>query len=158
MIEKAIFGAGCFWGVEAAFREVNGVSSATVGYSGGSFENPSYEDVCYHETGHAEVVEIEFNPNEVTYNELLDVFWKMHNPTTKNRQGPDVGSQYRSAIFYTTLEQESEAKASRDKLKKSGTLNGPIVTEIAAVSKFYKGEEYHQQYFEKHGISHCRIS
>lgn len=158
MMEKAIFGAGCFWGVEAAFREVKGVSSVAVGYSGGTFENPTYEDVCSGQTGHAEVVEIDYNPNEVTYEELLEVLWKIHNPTTMNRQGPDVGTQYRSAVFYTTPEQESAAIASKDKLEKSGTLSGPIVTEISAASKFYKAEEYHQKYFEKHGISHCRIS
>jgi peptide-methionine (S)-S-oxide reductase len=158
MMEKAIFGAGCFWGVEAAFREVKGVSSVAVGYAGGAFENPTYEAVCSGQTGHAEVVEIDYNPNEVTYEELLEVLWKIHNPTTMNRQGPDVGTQYRSAIFYTTPEQESAATASKDKLEKSGTLNGAIVTEISAASKFYKAEEYHQQYFEKHGISHCRIS
>ncbi len=158
MMENAIFGAGCFWGVEAAFREIKGVNSTAVGYLGGTLENPTYEDVCSRHTGHAEVVEIDFNPAEVTYEELLEVFWKIHNPTTMNRQGPDVGSQYRSAIFYTTPEQESVAKVSKDKLENSGTLNSPIVTEITAASKFYKAEDYHQQYNEKHGISHCRLS
>jgi len=158
MMEKAIFGAGCFWGVEAAFREVKGVTSVTVGYSGGGMENPTYEAVCSSQTGHAEVVEIDYSSTEVTYDELLDVFWKIHNPTTMNRQGPDVGTQYRSAIFYTTPEQESVATASKDKLEKSGTLSGPIITEFSAAGKFYKAEEYHQQYFKKHGISHCRIS
>lgn len=158
MMEKAIFGAGCFWGVEAAFREAKGVTSVAVGYSGGALENPTYEAVCSSQTGHAEVVEIDYSPTEVTYDELLNIFWKIHNPTTMNRQGPDVGTQYRSAIFFTTPEQESAAIASKDKLEKSGTLSGPIVTEFSAASKFYKAEEYHQQYFEKHGISHYRIS
>ena len=157
-MEKAIFGAGCFWGVEAAFREIKGVRATAVGYAGGTTVNPTYEDVCSHQTGHAEVVEIDFHPDEVSYKELLDVFWKIHNPTTMNRQGPDVGSQYRSAIFYTTPEQASAAKTSKDMLEKSGRLNSPVVTEITAASKFYKAEGYHQQYNEKHGISHCRLS
>ena len=157
-MEKAIFGAGCFWGVEAMFCEVKGVISVTVGYSGGALKNPTYKDVCSSHTGHAEVVEIEYDPCNVTYDELLGVFWKIHNPTTKNRQGPDVGTQYRSVIFYTTLEQESVAIASKNRLEKSGILENPIVTEISAANKFFKAEEYHQQYFKKHGISHCRIS
>ncbi len=157
-MEKATFGAGCFWGVEATFNQVSGVISATVGYTGGTLENPTYEDVCSHQSGHAEVVELEYDPTVVTYEGLLDIFWKMHNPTTRNRQGPDVGSQYRSAIYYHTPEQQSTALASKEKLEASGTYNSPIVTEITAAPKFYRGEEYHQKYYEKHGISHCRIS
>jgi len=156
-IEKATFGAGCFWGVEAAFRQVKGVTATAVGYSGGHFENPTYKDVCTGKTGHAEVVEVEYNPALVSYEELLSVFWDNHNPTTPNRQGPDVGTQYRSAIFFHNAEQEAAARASKEKLNKSGRYKYPIVTEITLVSKFYKAEEYHQQYLEKHGIAHCQI-
>ncbi|HEV7843424.1 MAG TPA: peptide-methionine (S)-S-oxide reductase MsrA [Pyrinomonadaceae bacterium] len=157
MIEKATFGAGCFWGVEAAFRQVEGVKGAAVGYSGGTLENPTYRDVCSGRTGHAEVVEVEFDPSVVSYDELLKVFWANHDPTTLNRQGPDVGTQYRSAIFYHTPEQETAARASKEALEQSGQYTRAIVTEITPASTFYRAEEYHQQYFEKRGISHCQI-
>jgi peptide-methionine (S)-S-oxide reductase len=157
MIEKATFGAGCFWGVEDAFRQVKGVKETAVGYSGGRFENPTYQDVCSGRTGHAEVVEVHFDPAEVSYDELLDVFWENHDPTTLNRQGPDVGEQYRSAIFYHTPEQETAARASKEALEQSGKHRRPIVTEITPATTFYRAEEYHQQYFQKRGISHCHI-
>ena len=153
MLEKATFAAGCFWGVESAFRKVPGVVSATVGYAGGSHENPTYEDVCTGRTGHAEAVQLEYDPSTVTYEELLDVFWNIHDPTTPNRQGPDVGSQYRSAIFSHDAEQEAAAIASKEKLDGSGRLPKPIVTEIAPASTFYRAEDYHQGYFEKRGIA-----
>ena len=156
MTEKAIFGAGCFWGVEAAFRGVKGVSEVISGYSGGHFKNPSYRDVCTGETGHAEVVQVEYDPLQVDYDTLLDVFWDCHNPTTRNRQGPDVGTQYRSAIFFHTPEQEAAAKASKEKLEQSGRWREPIVTEISPAAEFYPAEEYHQRYLEKRGITgHC---
>jgi len=149
MKEKATFGAGCFWGVEAAFRKVKGVISTRVGYTGGHFENPTYEDVCSHKTGHAEAVEIIYDPSIVTYEGLLNIFWKIHDPTTLNWQGWDVGTQYRSAIFYHNDEQKAEALASKEKIKKSGIYKKEIVTEIVPASKFYEAEEYHQQYNEK---------
>ncbi len=151
MTEKATFGAGCFWGVEAAFRQLKGVTSTSVGYSGGSFKNPTYEDVCTGQTGHAEVVQVEYDPSKVSYDELLRVFWQIHDPTTLNRQGPDVGMQYRSAIFFHTPEQNSAAETSKEKLQSSGRYKRPIVTEITPASEFYRAEEYHQQYLEKHG-------
>ena len=154
-MEKATFGAGCFWGVEDTFRKIPGVLSATSGYSGGTYPNPTYKDVCSGKTGHAEVVEVEFDPSRVSYEALLEVFWKSHNPTTLNRQGPDVGTQYRSAIFFHNSEQEKIARASQEKAQKSGKFSRPIVTEITAVGTFYPAEEYHQRYFEKHGISAC---
>jgi len=153
MTEKATFGAGCFWGVEAAFRKVKGVVSTTVGYSGGSFKNPAYRDVCSGKTGHAEVVQVEYDPSQVSYEELLDVFWKVHDPTSLNRQGPDVGTQYRSAIFFSNAEQEAVAKAAKAHLERSGRYRNPVVTEIIPASEFYAAEEYHQQYFEKHGMT-----
>lgn len=156
-MEKATFGAGCFWGVEAAFRQVNGVKATAVGYAGGTTENPTYKDVCSGRTGHAEVVEVEFDPAVVSYEELLKVFWENHDPTTLNRQGPDVGEQYRSAIFYHTPEQEQAARASKAALEESGTYRRRIVTEITPAPTFYRAEDYHQQYFEKRGISHCHI-
>ncbi len=151
MSQKATFGAGCFWGVEAAFRKVEGVLSTTVGYSGGSFKGPTYQDVCTGTTGHAEVVEVEYAPAKLSYEELLNVFWDIHNPTTMNSQGPDIGSQYRSAIFFHNAEQEAAAKASKERLQSSGQYKNPIVTEITPASEFYKAEEYHQQYFKKSG-------
>jgi peptide-methionine (S)-S-oxide reductase len=156
-MEKAAFGAGCFWGVEAAFRQIQGVKSTTVGYEGGTFESPTYQEVCTGKTGHAETVEIEFDPAKVSYDQLLDVFWNNHDPTTKNRQGPDVGVQYRSVIFYHTPEQKKEALASIEKLKKSGKFKRPIVTQVVPASTFWKAEEYHQQYLEKHGLSSCHL-
>ena len=156
-MEKATFGAGCFWGVEAAFRRVPGVRSTQVGYLGGTYENPNYEMVCTGLTGHAEVVEVTYDPAQVSYEELLRVFWDNHNPTTLNRQGPDVGTQYRSAIFYHTPEQEEAARRSKAQLEESGRYSRPVVTEITPASTFYRAEDYHQQYLEKRGLSHCSI-
>jgi peptide-methionine (S)-S-oxide reductase len=154
---KASFAAGCFWGVEAAFRQVEGVLDAAVGYTGGRLENPTYEDVCSGRTGHAETVEVEYDPSRVSYEQLLDVFWENHDPTTLNRQGPDVGEQYRSAIFFHTPEQQAVATESKANLEKSGKYKRPIVTQILPASKFFRAEEYHQRYLEKHGLAHCRI-
>jgi peptide-methionine (S)-S-oxide reductase len=156
-IEKATFGAGCFWGVEELFRNTKGVTSAASGYAGGTTENPTYEQVCSHETGHAEVVEVEFDPAQVSYDHLLDVFWSNHNPTTRNRQGPDVGSQYRSVVFYHSPEQKAAAEKKMAELDKSGRFPRPIVTQIEPAPAFYRAEEYHQQYLRKHGRSHCAI-
>jgi len=155
--EKATFGAGCFWGVESTFRSIEGVTDAAVGYAGGRTENPTYEDVCTDETGHAEVVQVEFDPSVVSYEKLLDVFWANHNPTTLNRQGPDVGTQYRSVIFYHSPEQRAAAESSKAALEKSGKFRSPIVTQIEPAPKFYRAEEYHQRYLEKRGRSHCAI-
>ncbi len=149
MKEIATFGAGCFWGVESAFRKVKGVISTRVGYTGGHFENPTYEDVCSHKTGHAEAVEITYDPSIISYEELLDIFWKIHDPTTLNRQGWDVGTQYRSAIFYHNDEQKVAALASKEKMEKSGIHKRDIITEIIPTTTFYQAEEYHQQYNEK---------
>ena len=156
-MEKATFGAGCFWGVEAAFRQVDGVTGTEVGYSGGSFPNPAYKDVCSGRTGHAEVVQVTFDPARVSFDELLDVFWQSHDPTTPNRQGPDVGEQYRSAIFFHSGEQEAEARASKARLEASGRFRRPIVTEITPASTFYRAEEYHQRYLEKRGLASCHL-
>jgi len=157
MMKKATFGAGCFWGVETAFRQLDGVVDAAVGYLGGSLENPTYQDVCTGTTGHAEVVEVQYDPLIVSYDQLLDLFWKMHDPTTLNRQGPDVGTQYRSAIFYHDDEQKQAAEASRDRLQQNGHFHRPIVTEITPASTFYRAEEYHQQYLAKRGRSSCHL-
>ncbi|MBY8986100.1 MAG: peptide-methionine (S)-S-oxide reductase MsrA [Candidatus Lokiarchaeota archaeon] len=146
---KAIFGAGCFWGVEAKFRKVPGVISTRVGYTGGKFTEPTYRDVCSHKTGHAEAIEITFDPSKVSFDELLDVFWMIHNPTTLNRQGPDIGEQYRSAIFYLNSEQREKALISKENLEASKRFNNPIVTQIIPASDFWEAEEYHQQYDEK---------
>ena len=156
-MEKATFGAGCFWGVEAAFRQIKGVTATTVGYMGGTLKNPSYKDVCTDKTGHAEVVQVDFDPAVVSYDELLRVFWQNHNPTTLNRQGPDVGTQYRSVIFFHSPEQENAARASKEELEKAGVYNRPIVTEIVEAQDFWRAEDYHQQYLEKRGLSHCAI-
>jgi peptide-methionine (S)-S-oxide reductase len=156
-MEKATFAAGCFWGVEAAFRAVPGVTGATVGYTGGTFPNPTYQDVCTGRTGHAEAVEVEFDPERVSYQDLLRVFWENHDPTTLNRQGPDVGSQYRSAIFFHTPEQQAAALASKQELERTGAYKRPIVTAIAPAAPVYRAEEYHQQYLEKRGQASCRI-
>ncbi|MBC5815337.1 MAG: peptide-methionine (S)-S-oxide reductase MsrA [Candidatus Eremiobacteraeota bacterium] len=153
----ATFGAGCFWGVEAAFRQLPGVIDAVSGYSGGQAENPTYQQVCTGRTGHAEVVQVTYDPDVVSYGTLLDLFWRMHDPTTPNRQGPDFGTQYRSAIFYTTPEQAQEAIESKNALETSGKFKRPIVTQIEAASTFYPAEEYHQRYNERHGVS-CHIS
>jgi peptide-methionine (S)-S-oxide reductase len=157
-LQLATFAAGCFWGAEEAFRRLEGVKSTTVGYTGGWFKNPTYRDVCTGKTGHAEAVQIQFDPNEVSYEELLGVFWSIHNPTTKNRQGLDIGSQYRSMIAYHTPEQELAAKKSKDELEGSEKLNGKkIVTEIVQASPFYKAEQYHQKYYQKIGGDSCYI-
>jgi peptide-methionine (S)-S-oxide reductase len=153
----ATFGAGCFWGVEAAFRQLAGVTETSVGYLGGTLKNPTYKDVCADTTGHAEVVQVAYDPSRVSYDDLLNVFWTNHDPTTLNRQGPDVGTQYRSAIFFHTPEQEAAAKASKEALQQSGKYRRPIVTEITPASEYYRAEEYHQQYLEKRGLSHCHI-
>ncbi len=153
----ATFGAGCFWGVEAAFRQVNGVTSTAVGYEGGTLARPSYEEVCTDRTGHAEVVQVEYDPTQVSYDALLDVFWENHDPTTLNRQGPDIGTQYRSVIFYHTDEQKAAAEASRERLNSSGRYKRPVVTEIKPATEFYRAEEYHQQYLEKRGLATCHI-
>ena len=156
-MDKATFGAGCFWGVEATFREVKGVNDTAVGYVGGTLENPTYKDVCTNTTGHAEVVQVEYDPAEVCHDELLTVFWNMHDPTMLNRQGPDAGSQYRSAIFYHTLDQRDAAMASAKKLEESGRYRNPIVTEIVPATTFWRAEEYHQRYLEKHGMAACHV-
>ncbi len=155
--EKATFAAGCFWGVEAAFRQIPGVSATRVGYTGGSVETPTYEQVCRDNTGHAEAVEVTYDPERVRYEDLLDVFWSNHNPTTRNRQGPDVGSQYRSAVFFASPEQEQAARVSRDRLDASGRWSSPVVTEIVPATEFYEAEDYHQQYLEKRGRSSCTV-
>jgi peptide-methionine (S)-S-oxide reductase len=157
MTKKATFGAGCFWGVEATFRQIEGVVDAAVGYAGGQTENPTYKDVCTDRTGHAEVVEVEYDPERVPYEQLLDVFWENHDPTTLNRQGPDVGTQYRSAIFYQDEEQRAAAEASKARLDASGRFKRPIVTEISPAAPFYRAEEYHQRYLEKRGLASCHI-
>lgn len=149
---NATFAAGCFWHVEALFRKVNGVTSAKVGYTGGKFENPSYENVCSDKTGHAEAIQIEFDPSIVSYEELLNVFWNNHDPTALNRQGPDIGTQYRSAIFFHNSEQENISKTSKEKLQNSHKLNKDIVTQIVPATTFYVAEEYHQRYFEKNSL------
>ncbi len=153
--EKATFGAGCFWGVEADFRDIPGVVDTAVGYEGGTLENPTYHDVCTDRTGHAEVVEVTFDPARVSYGTLLDFFWKLHNPTTKNRQGPDVGTQYRSVIFFHSTEQEAAAKASKQAAQ--AQFQNPIVTEIVPAQTFYRAEDYHQQYLAKRGLRHCHV-
>jgi peptide-methionine (S)-S-oxide reductase len=150
-MEKATFGAGCFWGVEAEFREGPGVVDVAVGFAGGTTVNPSYEDVCTGRTGHAEVVEVTFDPAQVSYEQLLDVFWKIHDPTTRDRQGPDFGTQYRSVIFYHSPEQRDAAMRSKAALEASGRFRRPIVTEISPAGPFYRAEEYHQRYLEKQG-------
>ncbi len=154
---KATFAAGCFWGVEAAFRQIAGVKQTAVGYTGGHTKNPTYEQVCTDSTGHAEAVDVEFDPEQVSYEKLLEVFWTDHDPTQLNRQGPDHGSQYRSAIFYHTPEQRAVAEASKQALGDSGKFRHPIVTLIMPAAEFYRAEEYHQQYLEKRGQSSCHI-
>lgn len=154
-MEKATFAAGCFWGVESAFREIPGVTEAPCGYTGGTTENPTYRDVCTGRTGHAEAVEVTFDPAKVTYGQLLDAFWSMHDPTTPNRQGPDVGTQYRSAIFFHSAAQEAAARASKEKAQ--SRFRRPIVTEVTPASMFFRAEEYHQRYFEKQGLASCHI-
>jgi len=154
-MDKATFGAGCFWGVEEAFRKIKGVTKTTVGYAGGKTNNPTYKEVCTDTTGHAEVVQVEFNPAEVKYEDLLNVFWTNHNPTTLNRQGPDVGTQYRSVIYYHSPEQQRAAEASKKQLEESKRFRNPVVTEITPAPAFYAAEDYHQQYLAKRGMSSC---
>ena|SRR3989338_3669686 len=156
-IETATFAAGCFWGVEYKFAQIKGVVNTTVGYTGGHLKNPSYEDVCSGETGHAEAVKVKFDPNQVSYEKLLEVFWELHDPTQLHRQGPDVGTQYRSAIFYQNEEQKKAAIKSKEKLEKSGKYKKPIVTEIVPASQFYPAEEYHQKYWLKNKNFVCHI-
>jgi peptide-methionine (S)-S-oxide reductase len=156
-MKKATFGGGCFWGVEAAFRAVPGVTATQVGYMGGSLKNPTYKDVCTDRTGHAEVVEVTFDSGRVSYDDLLNVFWKIHDPTQVNRQGPDVGTQYRSVIFFHSPEQEAAAKASKERLEKSGAYPRPIATQIVPATEFWRAEEYHQQYLEKRGLASCHL-
>ena len=150
---KATFGAGCFWHVEDLFRKTKGVTSTKAGYTGGNLTNPTYEEVCTDKTGHAEAVEVEYDPNEISYEELLDVFWNSHDPTTLNRQGPDIGIQYRSSIFFHNESQKQDAQQSKERLDSSGKFSKKIVTEIVPSPEFYKAEEYHQKYFKKHRLS-----
>src|SRR3989304_3367018 len=150
-MEKATFGAGCFWGVEEAFRHVEGVVDTAVGYMGGTLVNPTYKDVCTDTTGHAEVVQVTYDPARVSYEKLLEIFWNAHDPTQLNRQGPDFGKQYRSAIFFHTPEQEAAARASKQRLEASGRLQHPIVTQIVPAAEFWPAEEYHQRYLAKRG-------
>jgi peptide-methionine (S)-S-oxide reductase len=149
---KATFAAGCFWCVEPSFSKIKGVTSTMVGYTGGRLENPTYEDVCTGQTGHAEAIQVEYDPSVASYDEILEVFWSSHDPTTLNRQGPDVGEQYRSAIFFHSAEQEAAAKASKERLQNSGMYEKNIVTQIVPASAFYKAEEYHQKYYAKCGL------
>lgn len=154
-MKKATFGAGCFWGVELAFSQNFGVTQTAVGYAGGKLPDPTYEMVCTGQSGHAEVVEVDYDPAVIEYSALLELFWSIHDPTTLNRQGPDVGTQYRSVIFYHDAEQESAAKTSMEKLQQTGRFPNPIVTEVADAPKFYRAEEYHQKYLEKRGMKNC---
>lgn len=154
---KATFAAGCFWGVEEAFRQTPGVLETTVGYTGGRLDHPTYEQVCSDRTGHAEAVEVRFDPDRISYSQLLEMFWKLHNPTTLNRQGPDVGSQYRSAVFYHDGQQREQAEAVKRRLDESGAFGRPIVTEITPASTFWPAEDYHQQYVHKRGGGSCHI-
>jgi len=156
-MKKATFGAGCFWGVETTFRRVPGVVDAAVGYAGGHTEDPTYKEVCTDRTGHAEVVEVDYDPDKVSYGQLLDVFWSSHDPTQVNRQGPDFGTQYRSVIFYHDEEQKAEAEASKERLDASGRFHRPIATQIVPAARFYRAEEYHQRYLEKQGMESCHI-
>lgn len=153
----ATFAAGCFWGVEAAFRNVRGVTATRVGYMGGTTDHPGYEDVCTGRTGHAEVVQVDFDPAQVSYDELLDVFWQAHDPTQKDRQGPDIGTQYRSAVFYHDAGQRAAAEASMRRQAESGRHARPIVTEITPAGTFWMAEDYHQRYLEKRGLATCAI-
>ncbi len=155
---KATFAAGCFWGVEAEFQKVKGIKSTMVGYTGGDFKNPTYHVVCSGKTGHAEAIQIEYDSDLVSYEQLLEIFWNIHDPTTLNRQGPDVGSQYRSAIFFHSQEQEKFAIKSKENLQNSGRYHNKVVTEIIPASLFYKAEEYHQKYLEKSGLASCGIA
>ena len=155
--DTATFAAGCFWGVQAEFDKVKGVVQTTVGYTGGHTEKPTYRDVCSDTTGHAEAVQVVYDPTVVTYEQLLDKFWSMHDPTTLNRQGPDYGYQYRSAIFFHSPEQQAAANALKEKLEKARRFRRPIVTQIVPAVTFWPAEEYHQKYFQKHGGGSCHI-
>lgn len=157
MTETATFGAGCFWGVEAEFRRTPGVTATAVGYEGGALDNPTYKDVCTDRTGHAEVVQVEFDPALVSFNDLLTVFWTNHDPTTLNRQGPDFGSQYRSVVFFHSPDQQEQAEHSKMALEASGVFKRPVVTQIVPAETFYIAEDYHQQYLEKRGLASCHI-
>jgi len=156
-MEKATFGAGCFWGVEETFRKVPGVTETAVGYMGGTLDSPTYEDVCTDETGHAEVVEVTYDPEDVSYEQLLKIFWGLHDPTTLNRQGPDIGTQYRSGVYYHNKEQQEKATSLKTKLDTSGHFKHPIVTEIEPAKTFWRAEEYHQKYFQRRGLPSCHI-
>lgn len=156
-MEKAAFGAGCFWGVEAAFRKLAGVAYTAAGYMGGHTDNPTYKDVCAGDTNHAEVVLVEFDPSVISYDALLDLFWRCHNPTQLNRQGPDVGTQYRSAIFTYSAAQQEAAESSRARLAASGKYKQEIVTDITPAATFFIAEDYHQQYLEKRGLASCHL-
>ncbi len=156
-LETATFAAGCFWGVEEAFTKIKGVKSTRVGYTGGNLPNPTYEEVCTDRTGHAEAVQVKYDPKEVSYKDLLDLFWSIHNPTTKNRQGPDIGSQYRSAVFYHTVEQEKIARELKEMLDDSNRFQGKIITEIIPATAFYEAEDYHQKYYQKIGGGSCYL-
>ncbi len=156
-VQKATFAAGCFWGVETAFRKIEGVVDVAVGYMGGGTENPTYKEVCIDQTGHAEVVQVDFDPDKVSYPQLLDTFWQCHDPTQLNRQGPDVGTQYRSAIFFHSPEQESEAAAAKEQLAVNGKYSQPVATLVKPAAEFYRAEEYHQQYLAKRGMGSCHI-
>ena len=156
-VERATFGAGCFWGVEATFRQIEGVIATAVGYMGGKPDHPTYKDVCTDRTGHAEVVQVTYDPARVSYDDLLKVFWENHDPTTLNRQGPDWGTQYRSVIFFYSPEQQAAAQASKEGLQKAGTYKRPIVTAIEPAATFWMAEDYHQRYLEKHGLASCHI-
>ncbi len=153
----ATFGAGCFWGVEETFRQLPGVTATAVGYAGGTLDNPTYKDVCYKDTGHAEVVQVEYDPSVVSYERLLQVFWENHDPTQVNRQGPDIGDQYRTVIFYHTPEQQAQAEASKKALDESGRLKRPVATKIEPAPAFWIAEDYHQQYLAKRGRSSCHL-
>lgn len=154
---KATFAAGCFWGVEATFRALPGVTSTRVGYTGGNFPNPTYKDVCTDHTGHAEAVEVTYDPAKISYDQLLNIFWENHDPTQLNRQGPDVGTQYRSAIFFHSAEQEAAARAAKERLEKSKHFSRPIATQVVPEAEFFEAEDYHQQYLEKRGLASCHI-
>jgi peptide-methionine (S)-S-oxide reductase len=156
-VEKATFAAGCFWGVEATFRQMPGVVSTRVGYTGGHTADPTYKEVCTDRTGHAEAVEVEFDPAKVSYPDLLKVFWENHDPTQVNRQGPDWGSQYRTAIFFHSPEQQAQAQASKEALEKLRRYSKPIATQIVPAITFYPAEDYHQQYLEKRGLASCHV-
>ncbi|MGA8868961.1 MAG: peptide-methionine (S)-S-oxide reductase MsrA [Candidatus Sulfotelmatobacter sp.] len=156
-MEKATFAAGCFWGVEATFRQIPGVLGTRVGYTGGRTDNPTYKEVCTDNTGHAEAVEVDYDPAKVAYNDLLKVFWENHDPTQVNRQGPDWGTQYRSAIFFHGPQQEAAARASKEALEKARRYSKPIATQIVPAVKFFEAEDYHQQYLEKRGLASCHI-